>query len=226
MLLNQAASLATGDPYFSYQAQQAQSYLSPYAKAGYYDPNNPVTQIASAGVMFVDPESAVGRIGGVESTVVRDATQANVITDPARMLPAPQQPLALLPERAESLANGTAYRAINPSFADSTAASGQFYQSGLPGRLGNDGIYANSTFDGAIAEFNANPKNVGITPAVFKVQYPANSPTLNISPPSGYFNSPLPFTGDANILTAPSLRAPDTMNFLIRNGAVPAGRIQ
>jgi hypothetical protein len=116
----------------------------------------------------------------------------------------------------------TAYRAINPAYADTTEASGQFYQSGAAGRLGNDGIYANTTPEGAIAEFQYH--NPGVDPVVFKVQYPA-SPTLNISPPSGYFSSPLPFTGDANILTAPSLRAPGTLNLLIRNGAVPAGRL-
>ena len=116
----------------------------------------------------------------------------------------------------------TAYRAINPAFADSTEASGQFYQSGAAGRLGNDGIYANSTPEGAIAEFQYH--NPGVNPTVFEVQYPV-SPTLNISPPSGYFNSPLPFTGDANILTAPSLRAPGTLNLLIRQGAVPGARL-
>lgn len=117
----------------------------------------------------------------------------------------------------------TAYRAINPAYADTTEASGQFYQSGAAGRLGNDGIYANTTPEGAIAEFQYH--NPGVDPAVFEVQYPA-SPTLNISPPSGYFSSPLPFTGDANILAAPSLRAPGTVNMLIRNGAVPGARIQ
>jgi len=118
---------------------------------------------------------------------------------------------------------GTAYRAINPAYAESTTQSGKFFQSGAAGRLGNDGIYANSTVEGAIKEFQFH--NPGVDPAVFRVQYPT-SPTLNISPPSGYFNSPLPFTGDANILTAPSLRAPGTQNLLIREGAVPAGRIQ
>ena len=116
----------------------------------------------------------------------------------------------------------TAYRAINPAFADATEASGQFYRSGAAGRLGNDGIYANSTIEGATAEFQFH--NPGVDPVVFKVQYPTG-PTLNISPPSGYFSSPLPFTGDANILTAPSLRAPGTLNLLIREGAVPAGRV-
>ena len=120
-------------------------------------------------------------------------------------------------------AESGAFRAINPAYAESTAQSGRFFQSGLPARLGNDGIYANSTVEGAIAEFQYHTP--GVNPAVFRVQYPA-SPTLNISPPSGYFSSPLPFTGDANILTAPSLRAPGTVNFLIREGAVPAGRIQ
>jgi len=124
---------------------------------------------------------------------------------------------------AQAAKEGTAYRAINPAYAESTTQSGKFFQSGAAGRLGNDGIYANSTVEGAIKEFQFH--NPGVDPAVFRVQYPT-SPTLNISPPSGYFNSPLPFTGDANILTAPSLRAPGTQNLLIREGAVPAGRIQ
>jgi hypothetical protein len=141
------------------------------------------------------------------------------ITDPSRLLPAPHQPL-LIPETASGTA--IAYRAINPAYADSTAQSGQFFRSGAPGRLGNDGIYANSTIEGAIAEFKFH--NPGVDPAVFKVAYPV-SPTLNIDPPLGYFNQTLPFTQDANILTAPSLRLPGTVNLLIRQGAVPAGRV-
>ena len=123
---------------------------------------------------------------------------------------------------ASGAAESGAFRAINPAYAESTAQSG-FFRSGAAGRLGNDGIYANSTVEGAIAEFQYH--NPGVNPAVFRVQYPA-SPTLNISPPSGYFNQPLPFTQGANVLTAPSLRAPGTVNLLIREGAVPAGRIQ
>jgi len=119
--------------------------------------------------------------------------------------------------------HATAYRAINPAYAESTAESGQFFQSGAAGRLGNDGVYANSTVEGAISEFQYH--NPGVEPAVFRVQYPI-SPTLNVSPPAGYFDSALPFTGDANILTAPSIRAPGTVNLLIRAGATPAGRIQ
>jgi hypothetical protein len=118
---------------------------------------------------------------------------------------------------------GTAYRAIAPAYADSTAASGQFYRSGIPGRLGNDGVYASSTVEGAIAEFQAH--NPTIQPAVFEVKYPLG-PTLKIDPPSGYFNSPLPFTQDANILEALSFRAPGTVNYLIRQGAVPGDRIK
>ena len=124
--------------------------------------------------------------------------------------------------RSSLAANSGAYRAINPAFAESTAANG-FYRSGAAGRLGNDGIYANSTIEGAAAEFAHH--NPGINPAVFKVNYPASTP-LRIDPPSGYFNQPLPFTGGSNILQAPSLRAPGTTNLLIREGAVPGGRIR
>jgi RHS repeat-associated protein len=84
ILMNQAAGWITGDPYFSYQAQQAGSYLSPYANAGYYNAAAPGWQLATAGTIFVAPESLAGRVGSVESTAVRSA---NVITDPARMLP-------------------------------------------------------------------------------------------------------------------------------------------
>ena len=118
---------------------------------------------------------------------------------------------------------GIAYRAIPEDYADSTIESG-FYQSGNPGRLGSDGIYANSTPEGALAEFQYH--NPGISPAVFEVQYPV-SPTLVINPPpSLYYESSLPFTQGANILTAPSLRAPGTINLLIRQGATPGMRIQ
>jgi len=127
---------------------------------------------------------------------------------------------AFLPAAARG--EGLAYRAINPQFAESTAQNG-FFRSGAPGRLGNDGIYANTTPQGAIAEFQFH--NPGVTPAVFEVNYPL-SPALRIDPPSGYFSQPLPFTGGANILQAPSLRAPGTQNFLIREGATPGLRLQ
>jgi RHS repeat-associated protein len=124
--------------------------------------------------------------------------------------------------KATNSGGNVAYRAINPQFAESTAVNG-FYRSGAAGRLGNDGIYANSTIEGAIAEFGHH--NPGITPAVFEVRYPASTP-LRIDPPSGYFNQPLPFTQGSNIIQAPSLRASGTTNLLIRDGAVPGIRLQ
>ena len=119
-------------------------------------------------------------------------------------------------------AESTTYRAIDPKYVQSTLDNG-FYRSGTAGRLGNDGIYANSSAEGAIAEFQYH--NPGVNPTVFEVNYPVGS-TLNVSPPAGnfYIESPLPFTQGANVLTAPSLRQPGTINYLIRAGAVP-GRI-
>jgi len=118
----------------------------------------------------------------------------------------------------------TAYRAIDPRYTQSTLENG-FYRSGAAGRLGNDGIYANSSVKGAIAEFQYH--NPGVSPSVFEVKYPAGS-TLNVSPPAGnfYIESPLPFTHGANVLAAPSLRQSGTTNFLIRNGAIPGSIIQ
>lgn len=110
---------------------------------------------------------------------------------------------------------GFAFRAINPKFTQSTISDG-FYMSGAAGRLGNDGIYVNSTIQGAIKEFQFH--NPGTNPSLFEVKYPLSEPLL-INPPSGYFSESLPFTQGANILSAPSLRAPGTTNLLIRTGA-------
>lgn len=76
-------------------------------------------------------------------------------------------------------------------------------------------IYKN-TVEGALKEFYYHNPNG--TPALFEVKYPLSRP-LYIDPPSGYFKSPLPFTQDANILIAPSVRAAGTSNLLIREGA-------
>jgi RHS repeat-associated protein len=125
-------------------------------------------------------------------------------------------------DMGRAAANKTAYRAIKPEFTQSTLENG-FYRSGVAGRLGNDGIYANSSVRGAVKEFQYH--NPGVTPTVFEVNYPAGS-SLNVCPPTGnfYIESPLPFTQGANVLTAPSLRQPGTTNYLIRSGATP-GRI-
>lgn len=117
---------------------------------------------------------------------------------------------------------GFAYRAINPAFVKSTTQNG-FYMSGAPGRLGNDGIYVNSTIRGAIKEFQFH--NPRVNPAIFEVRYPLSKPLL-INPPARYFSQPLPFTQGVNILSAPSLRVPGTTNLLIRAGAKVGERIQ
>lgn len=117
---------------------------------------------------------------------------------------------------------GTGFRALSEEYAESTIADG-FYRSGNAGRLGNDGIYINNTVEGALKEFYYH--NPSGTPALFEVKYPLSRP-LYIDPPSGYFKSPLPFTQDANILIAPSVRAAGTSNLLIREGATVGKQIK
>lgn len=114
---------------------------------------------------------------------------------------------------------GTGYRVIDARYAESTLKSGRFFKSGAAGRLGNDGVYINNTIEGAIAEFKFhNPQ----TPfSIIETQYPLGNLLEITHTPNNLFNSRLPFTGDANILVAPSLRAPHTMNLLIREGAKP-----
>jgi hypothetical protein len=110
---------------------------------------------------------------------------------------------------------GIGYRAISAEYAESTTANG-FYRSGAAGRLGGDGIYFNSTKEGALSEFYYH--NPSGTPALFQVKYPISKPYLFNPPPSIYQTRAIEGTEGFNILSTPSLRAPGTMNFLIRSG--------
>jgi RHS repeat-associated protein len=65
--------------YFYAQEHQWQSYMSPFARQGYYNPNTPVARLASASTMLIAPESLAGRVGTFESAVTRNIV-ANPIT--------------------------------------------------------------------------------------------------------------------------------------------------
>ncbi len=104
-----AQQLTGGDPSTFYaQANQYQGYLSPYARQGYYNLNSPFTKIATAATIFV-PGSAAGRVGTIESTLTSEASATTIAGEQAAvkqqqlLLPAPSQPLALLPENAQGL---------------------------------------------------------------------------------------------------------------------------
>jgi RHS repeat-associated protein len=121
-LMHQSLGLATdfsgGDSSVFYvQANEWKSYMSPFARRGYYNASSPVAQVASAATIFV-PGGAAGRVGGLESTVTREVGvitvareettigNAQVIAPAAKgplLLPAPPQPVALLPANAQSL---------------------------------------------------------------------------------------------------------------------------
>ena len=109
---------------------------------------------------------------------------------------------------------GIGYRAIDAAYVETTTANG-FYRSGAAGRLGGDGIYFNSTPEGALKEFSFHSS---ATPALFEVRYPISKPYLFNPPPSIYQTGAIEGTEGFNILAAQSLRAPGTMNFLIRSG--------
>jgi hypothetical protein len=117
---------------FDQDAQKWGSYMSPYANAGYYDANNPGVQIATAATIFANPESAAGSI---ESSIVRDFGEANVITDPARMLPAPQQPAGLLADTTGGSSAAFDYYMNQAKSLDvSTANNGAVFWSGSGNR--------------------------------------------------------------------------------------------
>jgi RHS repeat-associated protein len=192
VLANQALAYASGDPYFSSQAQQWQSYMSPYANQGYYNPNTPETQLATAATMFVDPESA---FGSMESTVARDAVESSVITDPARLLPAPQEPLALLPENAESLAAGNGVQLPDTLYHYTSAEN---VQSILQNGLGGEGQQVFTTPTGNLSPVQAQidlalSPNRGYPSAVIGIDTPTLQ-NLGISP----------IAGPRNVLSTPT----------------------
>jgi RHS repeat-associated protein len=67
-----------GDPSnFYWQAQLYQSWMTPYGRAGYYNPNKPGVQIATAATIFVTPGSLAGRMGTLEAAVTRDVVSVS-----------------------------------------------------------------------------------------------------------------------------------------------------
>ncbi len=114
VLGNQLIAAVTGDPFFTGQAQQWQSAMSPYARQGVYDATSlsaiAGTQVANAGMFFVNPGSA-------EVNIARDVGESSVITDPARLLPENSTPTTVTSPSFYVTADGTAipatgYRAV------------------------------------------------------------------------------------------------------------------
>ena len=119
--------------------------------------------------------------------------------------------------RVGSAETAIGYHATTAEAAESILATG-FRTPTSAGRLGT-GIYVNNTVEGAAAEFMFH--RPGVSPTILQVEYPVGRNLLISHPPSGYTFGNLPFTSDANTLTAPSLRATGTFNTLIRSGATP-----
>jgi RHS repeat-associated protein len=106
------------------------------------------------------------------------------------------------------------YHATRPHAADSIMRDG-FRLGSEPGRLGSHGVYVNSTLEGAVAEFQFH--NPGITPKILKVNYsPGVNAVASVAP--GSYVSRLPL--NVNSISAPSLRAPGTINTNVLNGSV------
>ncbi|MBS3955315.1 MAG: RHS repeat protein [Methylomicrobium sp.] len=115
-------------------------------------------------------------------------------------------------------ANNVGYHATHPDAAESILQNG-FRPGTKPGRLGSGGTYVNNTPEGAIAEFAHH--NPGVKPAVLQVEYNAGV-NANASVPPNNYVSQLPLNVDS--ISAPSLRAPGTVNTNIINGSArPTG---
>lgn len=109
------------------------------------------------------------------------------------------------------------YHATTPESAD-LIMSGGFRNGTKPGRLGSDGVYVNSTPEGAIKEFQAH-NGSSANPSIIKVEY---NPGVNAEasiPPRNYVDShPL----NVDSISAPSIRKPGTTNTnILNNSAIP-----
>jgi len=105
------------------------------------------------------------------------------------------------------------YHATNPEAAGSIL-SGGFRMGTKPGRLGSGGVYVNDSPAGAIAEFSHH--NPGVTPSVLKVEYnPGTNAATTVAPRNYVTSHPL----NVDSISAPSLRAPGTVNTNILNGS-------
>lgn len=97
---------------------------------------------------------------------------------------------------------------------------GGFRQGTKPGRLGSGGTYVNNTPEGAIAEFAHH--NPGVTPKVLKVDYnPGTNASASVAPRN--YVDQLPLNVDS--VSAPSVRAPGTINTNVLNGSARATEI-
>ncbi len=120
-------------------------------------------------------------------------------------------------------AKNAGYHATKPQNAPYIMEQG--VRSSAGGRLG-EGVYVSDTVEGAIAEYNAHNPGLRLKPAIIEVEYTPGV-NLKVTPPSQYYEGPLPFTQGAGSLTAPSVRVGGTVNTVIRNGtAVPVRRVQ
>lgn len=172
----------------------------------------------------------------VEYTSIGDWTATRVfnfwerVRDPSQRLQAPSvlDTIALIaamrgvgPIGSKTAATSIGYHATSPEAAEAIMAGG-FRVGTKPGRLGSGGVYVNSTPEGAIAEFAV--QNPGIKPRVLTVQYSAGeNASAGVAPRNYVTEHPL----NVDSISAPSVRAPGTINTNVLNGtAKPTGIAQ
>jgi RHS repeat-associated protein len=136
--------------------------------------------------------------------------------------PIPGTGLAIKAARAADKAGDvvkSGYHATHPEAAEAILQGG-FRQGTKPGRLGSRGTYVNNAPEGAIAEFAHH--NPGVTPKVLKVEYnPGTNASASVIP--GQYVNQHPLNVDS--ISAPSIRAPGTVNTNVLNGSARATEI-
>ena len=136
--------------------------------------------------------------------------------------PIPGMGLAIKAARAADKVGDVAksgYHATYPEAAEAILQGG-FRQGTKPGRLGSGGTYVNNAPEGAIAEFAHH--NPGVTPKVLKVEYnPGTNASASVIPRNSVDQHPL----NVDSISAPSIRAPGTVNTNVLNGSARATQI-
>jgi len=106
------------------------------------------------------------------------------------------------------------YHATDPAVVLLIEQNG-FRNGQAPGRLGANGVYVNNSPEGAIAEFTHH--NPGKQPAVLQVKYSPGVEAVANAAPTQYVRD---ISLNVDSVTAPSVRAPQTINTNVFNDSV------
>lgn len=201
--------------------------MSPFARQGYYNPNTPTAKLATAATMLIAPDSAPGRIGTFETAATRNvspaittesiqaevaAVQSGIANNSTRLLAAPPQAVALLPENAASILAKSRVWSLGPG------PRGLAIESQLGGNL-PAGFRVIDRFENGVA---TSIKSIDLNAATYQ-----NAQALG-SRLNGYVDSLEGWTGQttpyARVVIKPSAVTVKTLQIAVPPGSMSAAQ--